>query len=193
MKKLISFLISLALCIPCAVFSDEIDVQSVAETLKQRLDIPESYTEFNSYADISADTNYAFSWSGGNVSNGGSVNVTLDGKQRIITYNQYRYGKYSGDYKLSEIDYNGACTVADEFLKKAAPEFYEHLSLFSQSNYISRNSGSYDILYYRSENGIPCYDNYAIVNVDAYTKNVSEYSIIWEDYDYLCLLCRSEG
>ncbi len=185
MKKLISFLISLALCVPCAVFSDEIDVQSVAEALKQQLAIPENYTEFNSYADISDNTSYAFSWSGGNVSDGGSVNVTLDGKQRIITYNQYRYGKYNGDYKLSEIDYNGACTVADEFLKRAAPEFSEHLRLFPQSNYISRNSGSYDILYYRSENGIPCYDNYAVVNVDAYTKTVSEYSIVWEDYDYI--------
>ena len=95
MKKLISFLISLALCVPCAVFSDEIDVQSVAEALKQQLAIPENYTEFNSYADISDNTSYAFSWSGGNVSDGGSVNVTLDGKQRIITYNQYRYGKYN--------------------------------------------------------------------------------------------------
>lgn len=168
--------------IETAAFAEDFDFLPVAEKVLQKVDVPENYTDFSSYIDVGSSVNHVLSWSGGDTNDGGVITVVTDSKDRIISLSQYKYGKYKGNYRLSKIDYTKACDIAEKYIKKIAPEFAEKLVIFKQPNYIARNSENYSVVFYRYENGLPCYDNYAVVLIDAYTAEVSEYRVVWEDY-----------
>ncbi|MBO7209019.1 MAG: hypothetical protein J6V58_04690 [Clostridia bacterium] len=175
MKKLIAILIAVLIVNLCA-FADTFDFSDIED----KVDVPDNYTVFTSWHDIAEDVNYILSWSGDD-SDGGVLTVVADSQMRIKSYSKYEYGKYMGNNKLSSIDYNGAVTIATEFVKKLAPEFYDKLVIVKQNNFIARNNENYDILFYRYENNIPCYSDYVTVSVDAYTKEPVEYSAHWTD------------
>ncbi len=183
MKKiclLLCFLILLC-SFEFAVFANDFDFLKTAEMVKQKVDIPENYTGFSGYVDIGSSVNTILSWSGGDSNDGGVVTVVTDSLDRIIALSQYKYGKYEGNFKLSSIDYNKACEIAEGYAKRIIPEFASKLVLVERPNHILRNNENYSVLFYRYENGLPCYDNYVIFLIDAYTKDVSEYRAVWDD------------
>lgn len=165
-----------------ASYANDFDFLKTAESVKQKVDIPENYTDFSSYIDIGSSINTILSWSGGDSNDGGVVTVVTDNMDRIIALSQYKYGKYEGNSNLSSIDYNKACEIATGYAQKIAPEFFDKLVLLDRPNHILRNNENYNVIFYRYENGFPCYDNYVIFLIDAYTKEISEYRAIWEDY-----------
>jgi len=184
LKKMCFIIITAILMVlfETAAFANDFDFLPLAQKVLQKVEVPENYTDFSSYVDVGNSVNQVLSWSGGDTNDGGVITVVTDSKDRIISLSQYKYGKYKGNYKLSSIDYFKACDIAVEYIEKIAPEFAEKLVLFEQPNYIARNNENYSVVFYRHENGLPCYDNYAVVLIDAYTRQVSEYRAVWEDY-----------
>ena len=188
MKKLIILLIITVLHInilPCYANGGSF-VNDALSVVLEKIEIPSNYTEFSSSFTIEQNDRFAYlSWYGDDdgSKNGGQINVTVDGKYRIVEFSQYFYGEYTGNYKLSKINQTEAEDIASSFAERVCPEFYSHTRIEQSQFNINRNFEPYEIVFYRYENGIPCYDNYISVVVNAYNSQVSSLKVEWQDYD----------
>lgn len=190
MKKFISFLLIFLIILNSLVITcyaaDESFVTKAVAAVKEKINIPNNYTEFNSKLTVESGGQYAyFTWYGDDDANnpGGQINVTVDNKLRIISFSQYFYGDFNGDYKLSDYTSDDAETAAKSFVSKACPEFYPHTKLWQQEYSVHRNFEPYDFRFVRYENDLPCYDNYIDVTVNAKNGLVSSFEVKWMDYD----------
>lgn len=166
--------------------ADESFVIKAVEAVENKINIPENYTEFNSKLTVEPNGQFAyFTWYGEDdeTNPGGQINVTVDDKLRIISFSQYLYGEFKGDYKLSEYSSDEAKAEVEVFLAKACPEFYLHTKLVEQEYSVHRNFEPYTFKFIRYENELPCYDNYIEATVDAGNGMVSSFEVNWVDYD----------
>lgn len=190
MKKLISSLLTIfivinSLFVICYA-EDESFVTKAVNAVKSKIDIPENYSEFNSKVTVEPGGQYAyFTWYGDDDANnpGGQINVTVDDELRIISFSQYFYGKFNGNYKLSAYTSEDAEAEANSFVSKACPEFYPYTELTEADYSVHRNFEPYEFKFVRFENGLPCYDNYIDVTVDSSNGKVSSFEVNWFDYD----------
>ena len=190
MKKIICSLLTILILINsafviCYADSDSFVTKAV-NSVKGKIDIPESYKEFNSKVTVEPGTHYAYlTWygDGDELSSGGQINVTVDDKLRILSFSRYFYGEFNGNYKLSKFTSKDAEESAKEFVSKACPEFYPYTKLIEQEYSVHRNFEPYEFKFVRYENGLPCYDNYIAVTVDASKGVVSAFDVKWIDYD----------
>ena len=189
MKKIISFFTVIFLCTN-AILTSYADsssfVNDAISVVVDKIEIPDNYTEFSSRVTIEQNAQYAYlSWYGDNYEDqsGGQINVTVDGKYRIVEFSQYFYGEYTGDYKLSDINRQDAEKIASDFASVVCPEFYSHTKPESSGYNYNRNFEPYEVVFYRYENNLPCYDNYISVVVNAYNGSVSSLTVKWYDYD----------
>ena len=160
--------------------------EQAAAAVMQKLEIPENYTEFNSKVVLEQEDTYALlSWQGnadGSLE-GGQIDVTVDSRLRVVGFNQYIYGDYTGDYKLAGIDYAQAAEIAAEFIARLCPEFYPQVRRVERENYTSRNFETYDVLFIRYEGDLPYYGNYITVHVNAHNARVADVSVVWTDFE----------
>ena len=166
--------------------SDESFVTKAVAIVKNKIKIPDNYTDFNSKVVIETDGQYAFfTWYGDDdgINSGGQLNVTVDEKLRIIEFSQYFYGNFKGNYKLSEYSSLDAQAQAETFIAKACPEFYPNTVLLENEYSIHRNFEPYEFKFVRYVNGLPCYDNYIDVVVNANNCKVSSFKVCWIDYN----------
>lgn len=190
MKKIICSLLTILILINSAFvicYADsESFVTKAVNAVKSKIDIPENYKEFNSKVTVEPGTHYAYlTWYGDDdeFNSGGQINVTVDDKFRIVSFSRYFYGEFNGNYKLSKFTSKDAEESAKEFVSKACPEFYPHTKLVQQEYSVHRNFEPYEFKFVRYENGLPCYDNYISVAVDASKGVVSAFDVKWIDYD----------
>lgn len=190
MRKIICSLLTIlillnSLFVTCYA-ADESFVTKAVNVVKNKIDIPENYDKFNSKVTVEPGNRYAyFTWYGDDdgVNPGGQINVTVDDKLRIISFSQYFYGEFNGNYKLSVYTSEDAEAEAKNFISKTCPEFYPYMVLVEQEYSVHRNFEPYTFKFLRYENGLPCYDNYIDVTVDASTGKVSSFDVNWIDYD----------
>lgn len=190
MKKVICSLLTILILINSAFvicYADsESFVTKAVNAVKSKIDIPENYSEFNSKVTVEPGTHYAYlTWYGDDdeFNSGGQINVTVDDKFRILSFSRYFYGEFTGNYKLSKYTSKYAEESAKEFVSVACPEFYPHTKLVEQEYSVHRNFEPYEFTFVRYENGLPCYDNYITVTVDASNCIVSSFDVKWIDYD----------
>ena len=190
MKKIVCSLLTIliflnSLFVICYA-TDESFVTKAVNAVKNKIDIPENYTELNSKVTVEPGTQYAyFTWYGDDdeFNPGGQINVTVDDKLRIISFSQYFYGNFNGNYKLSLYTSDDAESEAKSFIARACPEFYPHTRLVEQEYSVHRNFEPYEFKFIRYENGLPCYDNYIDVTVDSSNCKVSSFEVKWIDYE----------
>ena len=190
MRKIICSLLTIFILINClsvlCYADDESFVTKAVIAVKSKINIPENYNEFNSKVTFEPGKQYAyFTWYGDDdeFNPGGQINVTVDDKLRIISFSQYFYGEFTGNYKLSTFTSTNAEEEAKIFLSKACPEFYPHTKLVKQEYSVHRNFEPYNLKFVRYENDLPCYDNYIDVTVDASKGKVISFDVKWIDYD----------
>ena len=190
MKKIVCCLLMIfvlvnSLSVICYA-DEESFVTKAVNVVKNKIDIPKNYTEFNSKVTVEPGTQYAyFTWYGDDdeFNSGGQINVTVDDKLRIISFSRYFYGSFNGNYKLSLYTSEDAEAEAKSFIEKACPEFYPYTKLVEQEYSVHRNFEPYEFKFVRYENGLPCYDNYIDVVVDSNNCMVSSFEVEWIDYN----------
>ena len=190
MKKTICIIVALlfvlnTVFIPCYA-SDESFVTKAINVVKSKINIPVNYTEFNSKLTVSPNLQLVyFTWSGeeDEFNPGGQINVTVDDKLRIISFSQYFYGDFKGNYKLSTLSSDEAKKEVERFLEKACPEFYFKTRFVDFEYSVHRKYEPYTFKLVRYENDLPCYDNYIDVEVDSGKGKVKSYNVVWKDYD----------
>jgi|GEM_PF-3237877 len=162
------------------------ELSNAISIAKSRIDIPRTYTQFSSNIQINKKSNViSLNWSGESTVSeiGGAVSANIDYKGRIIYYNNYEYGKFEGDNKLSKIDYNAAEKIAYSAALKICPEFAYSVRAEKTDNFIVRNNEAYNIIFYRYENGIPYYNNYILTVINPHNSSLRELYVNWDDVD----------
>lgn len=190
MRKISSFLITFLITlnsfyVTCYADNDSFVTRAVV-AVKEKINIPKNYTEFNSKLTVEEEGQYAyFTWYGEDDAEnpGGQISVTVDDKFRILSFSQYFYGNFNGDYKLSKYTSEDARNISNAFISKACPEFYPDTILLEQEYSVHRNFEPYKFKYIRFVNDLPCYDNYIEATVNSNNGIVSAFEVHWTDYD----------
>lgn len=191
MKKLLACLISLTLALSvCApVFAEDSAAKSALEIVKEKIDVPESFTEFE-YNEMTNndEKGYYFYWHDEEYD--GSLNVSADEKGKISNYNYYASNLYSDEKKLIMTTKDEALRVSDEFIRRVLPEMFENendtLVLRDENTSIYSNSGykSFSFKYERMYGGIYVRSNIARVDVVSDGKNITVQNLSTNiDYD----------
>ena len=187
MKKLVSILIVLFISLNLILISYADSGSFVNEALASlltKMEIPTNYDSFSSRITIEKDNQYAyFSWSGEDdgENGGGQIDITVDSKLRVIEFDQYFYGDFKGNYKLSSITRTDAEQIATSFVEKLCPEFYASVRIDNKGEGINRNFDPYSVVFYRHENDVVCFDNYIVVVVNSHNAKVSSLIVKWDD------------
>lgn len=161
-------------------------VNDALAVVREKIDIPENYTSFNSKISVEQNGKYInMTWfgDGDGINDGGQINIRIDEKYRVLSFNQYFYGNFTGNYKLSKISADEAQKTASLFCQKVCPEFYPFVRLKEYENVTNRNYKPYEFTFYRYVGDIPCYDNYIKIFVNPYNFCVSSMSVLWDDFD----------
>ena len=127
MKKLISTILAVTMILSCiTVFADSNisdEMKDVLIKVKQKIDIPEDYTEFTPYTSQQNNkTNYSFLWQ--NKDGNAHIEVSADEEGRVLSYYSYD-NSLKSDKKLTGWSKGEIIDYAEGFLKKIAPEAFE--------------------------------------------------------------------
>ena len=146
-------------------------------TVKQKIKIPSSYSEFEYYFNDSnsySDSYWNFTWKEPDGER--SIRVRCDYDNHILYYRQYDYTEKDNNlptYLKKELK-----DTAEAFIKKTAPEVSHSLS-YDGADYEGIYSGNYVYQFVREENGILLPDNSVKVGVNSTTGKVSYMNITW--------------
>lgn len=178
MKKILSFLLVMAVLASMSIelfanpgeATNTEEMEKVLIAVKQKIDIPEKFTEFTPSAREVYDTGkmtYEFSWY--DKEGNGNVSVACDGEGRITRYYFYD-SELKTSKKLSSLSNADIKDYANTFLKKALPEVYEgeNNELVFDEEYWSVNNLNYDFRYKRLHNGVEVKDNTVYLNICIY-------------------------
>lgn len=175
MKKLTIILavIFLVSSIP-AVFADD-NMQSVLISVKDRVDIPEKFSEFSSIVYSDEDgVRYEFEWNTSEDAEGwGYLHVSADGEGIITSFGCYDYSAestYGHGKKIPDISEGEAFDIAKDFFAKINPQICgEFAPLEALYSY-----GDYNVSFVRMANGIKT-DDKTFVSVDGETGAISSF------------------
>ena len=148
------------------------DMENLIKTVKPKLDIPETYTDFD--WNYSAPTYYntaswRFTWSDKN--GDGRVRVTTDEKGNIESYSLDRYDRERG-VKLPHYSKDSLSETAEKALAKLCPDAAGSMKLVASSA-SSFYSKSFVYSFVRYENDIVVPDDTATVWVDYLTGEMT--------------------
>lgn len=189
MKKrfalILSFVFLLTMALPIGVFADGLDkgLENAIKIAKVRLNIPDGY-KFESSIDASSGngvTKKVFRMTWTSKENEETINASVDDKGIILNYSHYKNLEYVQQNKLPKYSASEAKAFSDKFLSTVIPEIAGKLR-YEPNNY---STGLYDTNYYitytRVENGVPFYNDQAVLNVDRNTGEVNNYYLNWTD------------
>lgn len=184
MKKVTALILVFCMIISVLpVLAAESIAEDVLLSVKSRVDIPEELTEFE-YSESTYDNvlRYDFSWRDEDYNK--EVYVTSDSLGRIVSYNYYEATDYSADRSLINYTLSDAQPLAEAFVKKAFPEYFENeidILKLNESRTTSSYTGRYKTFAFSFErlyNGEIMASNIVNVRVRAtkdkiYVQNVS--------------------
>ncbi len=195
LKKLIAGLLCFLLLFGLTAFADTSTSERVKEVLikvKEKVDILESFTNFESSEQKNEDgkTNYGFYWNNDDYSI--TVNVNSD-ENGNISYYYFRDRNLFNNpdlKRLSKVKKEDAFFVADSFLRKIAPECFSNENdglIYFEKNSLGEASSRgtyYNFSYKRMKNGVLVGNNIAEVSVFAGDENNITVSSVSINYDY---------
>ncbi|MBQ3054838.1 MAG: S-layer homology domain-containing protein [Oscillospiraceae bacterium] len=182
MKRMVSLLLCLCLVLtmlPPVAFAAESDADAMKSALlsvKRRIDIPSTYSQFEYQSDtINGELNWEFFW---NDSNGGFLSVTADQAGRII---RYQHSVSNASENLPPKMTKDECvSAAKNLLAKTHPEIADKLVFESVTP--SRYNNTFEVTFVREEHGIPVTEQSVRVRIDYRTGNcISIYASIVYD------------
>ncbi len=195
MKKIVSIMVAMMLIASgisvCAESSVSHTMEQVLVNVKQKVDIPEHFTEFVPYtSQIGGKTNYSFMWQ--SQDKNAYIEVLTDDMGRISSY-YFFDNSLKSDKKLTTLSKADILTFAETFLQKTVPEVFvdKNDTLTFDEDSWSVSNLVYNLSYQRMRKGIEVKDNYASVRVVvyddvAYIKNMNlsfVYDAEFEDCD----------
>ncbi len=182
MKKIISIIVVMILIVSgVSVYAESgvsYAMENVLVAVKQKVDIPENFTEFIPYtSEIGERTSYSFMWQ--NKDKNAYIEVSADDMGRISSY-YFFDNSLKSDKKLTTLSKSDIIAFAEEFLRKTVPEVFadENDILVFDENSWNVSNLIYNLSYKRMKDGIEVKDNYASVRVVvyndvAYIKNMN--------------------
>lgn len=169
MKKLISIILSAIMAFSAFnfVYADEAsDYSSIIERVKEIFDIPQ-YDKFSCEAE-NENKYLVLNWS--NEDNDSFLNIKTDKNMNITYYNKYD----ENEADTAAVDYAGALSAADEFLKKAAADCYPLYKLDSEKT--EKYAKNINFVYSAYINGYLVQGGDANINVSLVDGEVTYYS-----------------
>ena len=185
MKRILSFVLCIAvMCSVCGVSADSssaANMEKVLVSVKSKVDVPDSFNEFDSNVNVSGDkTNYMFFWSDKDRSR--TLEVVCDDFGRISNY--YYYGNNYSKKRISSVTKQQILDFCDDFLHKTLPEAYSDdgtdVLEADLSTYSANGNLRYNLSYTRLKNGIEVMGNSVSISVyesedKLYVSNMSAY------------------
>ena len=188
MKKITAVILALAMLLSLSLPTLAADdAKSVLESVKARIDVPETLTEFDYSENLyNGVKHYWFSWNDEDYNN--SISVSVDEKGHIEGYSTYMR-RDSDSKKIIRTTKAEAEKVAYEFLEKVIPEMLEdendRLILNEELAYTYSNSNrkNFRFVYERIRDGRFVWGNTVSVSVEADGKGIYV-SDLYADIDY---------
>lgn len=180
MKKLVSimsaFAITASMLTP-AVFAENNNMQTVLESVKQRVDIPSECTEFSSGTQTNDNmTLYNFEWSLSNEETYKYIEIECFDNGVITSYTAGGgFYPYSDNPSIPSVSKEDAKKNAEDFLEELNPDFPYELKVEDDSN-ASLHSDAYSFSVETYVNGIR-FDDMGYIRVNGETGEVSDCSI----------------
>lgn len=185
MKKKRIINLSLIVCliastISLPAFGAEEDGKGLEKAIiaaKNIITVPDDYSNFTSSSTERDTSNgkikiWRLDWQQKDEGNG-SVSASI-GEDGFL----YEYNKYSGEdtsNSLAKVTKDEAQVVAEEFLKKAIPDYYGQLKRIDSNSSIYSNR-DYDFIYQRFINEVPVNFSNINIGVNKYTGEVNYYN-----------------
>lgn len=123
-KKIISIITAAVMTAGMSVsVSAEYSYDQLILEVKNRVDIPEEYTEFKNtgqYEDEDGTKTYMFTWTNENEERYNEIYLTCEGDGFITSYNNNK--ESNGDYEMLGMDADKAYETAENFVMQADPE-----------------------------------------------------------------------
>lgn len=123
-KKIIAIITAAVMTAGMSVsVSAEYSYDQLILEVKNRVDIPEEYTEFKNtgqYEDEDGTKTYMFTWTNENEDRYNEIYLTCEGDGFITSYNNSK--ESNGDYEMLGMDAGKAYDTAQSFIMKADPE-----------------------------------------------------------------------
>lgn len=144
---------------------------------KDIITVPDNYTDFTSSSDEREISGgkvkiWRLNWA---EKNGGSGYISASvGEDGFL----YDYNKYSGDETsngLAKVAKDKAQLVAEEFLKKAIPDYYEQMKIADDNSNVYSND-EYNFAYQRFINKVPVNFSKMNISVNKYTGEVNYFN-----------------
>lgn len=146
-------------------------------SVKEKIEIPDDYSEFNYYyygSNSYSGAYWSLTWR--RPSDYSYIDVSLDADNNIISYYTYDYSEYYRgipSYLKDELR-----DEAEDFIKQIAPDIAGKLELVS-AEYSGVFSNTYIYNFQRIENGVIFPDNTVSVSVNSATGKIRNASINW--------------
>ena len=186
MKKFLSILLVMTLILTSGVpaFGAAVDSTGLEKAIaaaKNVITVPDSFTDFNYSTSQNTvnGTSYTYwnlTWN--NVSNGGSMYVTVDENGNLTNYYYYNNTNQSDSNQqgLSKITKEQALKTASDFLIKAVPGYGNRMKqIVNQEQIVSGTE--YQLNFKLYMNDIPVDFISASVSVNRYTGEISNYNL----------------
>ena len=190
MKKIISIVLLLILTVStCSVFAETpSNMERVLGIVKERIDIPEGYTEFGYSSGYEKnEEQFYFNWATPSQrarSSYGYISVSCTSGGIITNYNAYEDDYYSIAYrpeiKFPKLSAAESAEKAAEFFAKINPEIYSQFRKTDNSYNRSLSNGLY-YNYVREIDGIPFPQDTAYISLDGRKSEVNSFYLNWTD------------
>lgn len=187
MKRYVAMFLTLAMLfvslMPMQAFAEsDKGLEAAIKGVKSKIDIPEDFIfskNYDVYTQQDGKKIWYLRWESKD-DLGGSIMVSADEKGTIYSYEHYKPYNYSDRKKLPKISKDDALKAAKAFVKKVNPEAAANVKL-EDENQLLYMSSDYYFTFYRTEKGIPLYENNIGITVDRDSGEVRYYYYNWND------------
>ena len=167
---------------PLSVYGETVseeNLENIILRLKELFNISNDYDNFvsrvNSYND---QVNYYLDWSDSEQKLP-SININVDSKGNIISYNKYDNEFVELESILPKISRDEALEIALAFIEKVDPIAFKEIELKDSSQPMTTWDRSYNFLFTRVIDDIPYNSNSINISVDMHSEEVSNLYINW--------------
>ena len=183
MKKFFALVLSIFMLIGnSVVFAEDTTssekLEKIILSVKEKIDIPEEYTEFDYSFNSSEDKNlYYLNWTKeSNESNNDKqeITVSIDEDGNIFSYSFFDMKNNENDFSKKKSKQE-CLKVAEDFLKKVLPNNYSEFKLFN-------SNGNENFVFKQFKNDVPVRFNQIEIYVDPVNLNVITYEFSNADY-----------
>lgn len=187
MKKIIALLLVCFVMVNASfVYADtqSQEINDILEAIKSRIPSTDEYDEFSSsVSDVNGKKQYQFSWSKKGDENYASMNVRVNSKGIITSFDFYNDKLYDYDNSVSinRISSDEALKSAEEMLKELNPDIAENLKISKIQKNESLYKREFRFKVERYENSIPVIGNTGNISLSHDAKTLVSFYINYDD------------